>query len=110
MCRRRISVLTFSAMACSVGGIGMFGGSAVFAFYGVGAGIATAIIALALVLDLWLAALIVTAALFVVAGILALLGRGQVSKATNKPPTAAESVKADVEEVKQAVARERNSA
>lgn len=91
-------------------GIGMFGGSAVFAFYGVGAGIATAIIALALVLDLWLSALIVTAALFVLAGLLALIGKVQVSKATKNPPTATESVKADVDEVKQAVARERNQA
>ena len=91
-------------------GIGMFGGGAVFAFYGVGAGIATAIIALALVLDLWLSALIVTAALFLLAGLLALVGRGQVSKASEKPPTVGESVKADVDEVKQAVARERNHA
>ena len=91
-------------------GIGMFGGSAVLAFYGAGAGIATAIIALALVLDLWLSALIVTAALFVVAGLLALIGKTQVSKATKNPPTATESVKADVDEVKQAVARERNHA
>jgi hypothetical protein len=55
-------------------------------------------------MPLWLAALIVTVVLFAVAGILALLGKRQVSRAVPPEPEAAiESVKADVDEVKQAV-------
>jgi uncharacterized membrane protein YqjE len=85
-------------------GVGLFGGGGVLAMYGVGAMVATAIIALALVLPLWLAALIVTVALFLVAGILALLGKNQVTKAVPpQPQEAVTSVKADVDEVKHAV-------
>jgi uncharacterized membrane protein YqjE len=89
-------------------GIGLFGTGGVLAMYGVGALIATVIIALALFLPLWLAALIVTVALFLIAGILALIGKNQVTKAVPPEPKAAiESIKADVDEVKQAV-RERH--
>ncbi|SDT79427.1 phage holin family protein [Actinoplanes derwentensis] len=91
-------------------GAGLFGGAGVLAMYGVGAAIATGIIALDLVLPLWLAALIVTVVLFVIAGVLALLGKGQVSRAVPPEPSAAiESVKADVDEVKHAV-KERSRA
>ena len=76
----------------------------VLALYGVGALIATLIIVLDLFLPLWLAALIVTVVLFLVAGILALLGKKQVTKAVPPEPQAAiASVKADVDEVKHAV-------
>ena len=85
-------------------GVGLFGGSGVLAMYGVGALIATLIIVFDLFLPLWLAALIVTAALFLVAAILALLGKKQVTRATPaQPHEAIESVKADVDEVKHAV-------
>ena len=85
-------------------GVGLFGGGGVLAMYGVGALIATLIIVLELFLPLWLAALIVTVALFLVAGILALIGKQQVTKAVPPEPTAAiESVKADVDEVRHAV-------
>ena len=85
-------------------GVGLFGGASVLAMYGLGALIATLIIVFDLFLPLWLAALIVTVALFLVAGILALLGKKQVTKAAPPEPTAAiQSVKADVDEVKQAV-------
>ena len=85
-------------------GIGLFGGGGVLALYGVGALIATLII----VLDLLLAALAGRAdrhrVLFLVAGILALLGKKQVTKAVPPEPEAAiESVRADVDEVKHAV-------
>jgi uncharacterized membrane protein YqjE len=91
-------------------GIGLFGGGGVFAMYGVGALVATLIIVFDLFLDLWLAALIVTIALFVIAGALALLGKKQVTKAVPPEPKAAiDSVKADVDEVKQAV-KERSRA
>ena len=85
-------------------GIGLFGASGVLAVYGTGVAVATLVIVFDLFLPLWLAALIVTLALFVVAGILALIGKSQVGKAVPPGPKAAiESVKADVDEVKQAV-------
>jgi Flp pilus assembly protein TadB len=85
-------------------GVGLFGGGGVLALYGTGALVATGIIALALVLPLWLAALIVTVVLFLAAGVLALLGKKQVTKAVPPEPKAAiASVKADVDEVKHAV-------
>jgi uncharacterized membrane protein YqjE len=85
-------------------GIGLFGGGGVLAMYGVGALVATLIIVFDLFLPLWLAALIITVSLFVLAGILALIGKNQVTKAVPPEPSAAiESVKLDVDEVKQAV-------
>jgi uncharacterized membrane protein YqjE len=89
-------------------GIGLFGGGGVLAMYGVGAMIATLIVVFDLFLPLWLAALIVTVALFLIAGLLALLGKNQVSKAVPPEPSSAiASVKADVDEVKQAVKESR---
>ena len=91
-------------------GAGLFGGAGVLGMYGLGAAIATVVIALDVVLPLWLAALIVTVALFATAGLLALLGQRQLSRAVPSEPLAAiESVKADVDEVKHAV-KERSRA
>jgi uncharacterized membrane protein YqjE len=91
-------------------GIGLFGGGGVLALYGTGALIATLIIVFDLFLPLWLAALIVAVVLFAVAGIMALIGKKQVTKAVPPEPKAAiESVKLDVDEVKQAV-KERSRA
>ncbi|WP_433295134.1 phage holin family protein [Actinoplanes sp. CA-030573] len=85
-------------------GIGLFGTSGVLGLYGIGATIATLIIVFDIFLPLWLAALIWTVVLFAVAGVLALVGKSQVTKAVPPEPIAAiESVKADVDEVKQAV-------
>lgn len=78
-------------------GIGLFGGAGVVALYGVGALIATLILVLALVIAPWLAALIVTVVLFAVAGVLALVGKKNVAKATPaKPEQALEGLKQDV--------------
>jgi uncharacterized membrane protein YqjE len=82
-------------------GAGLFGGAGLFALYGIGCLVAAAILALAQPLSPWLAALIVAAALFVVAGIAALVGKREVSEAT--PPVPAEAisgVKRDVEILK----------
>lgn len=82
-------------------GAGLFGGAGLIALYGVGALIATIILALATFLDAWLAALIVTVVLFVIAGIVALVGKKQVSQATPAAPERTiDSVKRDVETVK----------
>lgn len=85
-------------------GIGLFGGAGTFAFYGFGALIATGILALALVLPAWLAALIVTVALFSCAGIMAIVGGRQLKRAVPPVPEAAASgLKADVDAFKGAV-------
>ncbi|MGC4807278.1 phage holin family protein [Micromonospora sp. DT233] len=85
-------------------GIGLFGGGGALAFYGLGALITAVILLLALVLPAWLAALIVAAALFLVAGILALVGKKQVSQAVPPVPAATvRSVRADVDTVTAAV-------
>jgi uncharacterized membrane protein YqjE len=82
-------------------GIGMFGGAGIVALYGVGALIATLILLLALAMDAWLAALIVTVVLFAIAGVLALLGKKQVDQATPMAPEmAVEGVKEDIATVK----------
>ena len=83
-------------------GGGLFGGAAMFGFVAFEAGVATAIIALGLVLDLWAAALIITGALLVIAAVLALLGRRQFGRATPAAPERAiASVRADVQEIKE---------
>jgi hypothetical protein len=85
-------------------GVGLFGGGGVLALYGVGALFATLIIVLDLFLPLWLAALIVTVVLFAAAGVLALLGKKQVTQAVPPEPSdAIASAKADVDEVKHAI-------
>lgn len=81
---------------------GMFGGAGVIALYGVGALTAAAILGLAIVLDAWLAALIVGGAYLALAGILALTGKKKVEQATPPvPEQAIESSKEDVEWTKQ---------
>jgi uncharacterized membrane protein YqjE len=85
-------------------GVGLFGGGGVLALYGLGALLATIIIVLDLMMPLWLAALIVAVVLFLAAGILALFGKKQLTRAVPpEPAQAIQSVKADVNEVKHAV-------
>ena len=82
-------------------GIGLFSGAGLMAFYGLGALIATAILVLALLVDAWVAALIVTIVLFVIAGVLALMGKKNVAQATPaKPEEAMAGLKQDVATVK----------
>ena len=64
------------------------------------------IIAIAGVIQPWLAALIVGLALFVVSGVAALMGRSRMRRATPlMPEQAVEGTKADVEEVKEGIHR-----
>ncbi|MER6418773.1 phage holin family protein [Streptomyces sp. NPDC001137] len=82
-------------------GGGLFGGAGLVGFLMLQAMVATAIAALAVPLPVWAAALIVTAALGVVAAVMALTGKKQVDQAG--PPTpeqTIDSVKADVTEIK----------
>ncbi|TCJ00547.1 phage holin family protein [Aeromicrobium sp. IC_218] len=82
-------------------GAGMFGGAGLVALYGLGVLIAAAVLGLAAAVDAWLAALIVAVVLFVVAGVLALVGKKNVDKAPSFPGNRVESVKADVEAAKE---------
>ncbi|MGW4463530.1 phage holin family protein [Micromonospora sp. NBC_01796] len=85
-------------------GVGLFGGGGALALYGLGALVATAILALDLVLPAWAAALIIAGVLFIGAGLLALIGKSQVTRAVPPVPSAAvKSVRADVDTVTAAV-------
>jgi membrane protein len=85
-------------------GVGLFGGSGVIALFGVACLLAAAIAGLALVLATWLAALIVGAALLAIAGVAVLVGRGQLKQATPAvPQQTVDSVKADVQAIKEGV-------
>lgn len=82
-------------------GAGMFGGTAVFGLYAVGALTATLILALSLAVAGWLAALIVTVLYAAIAGVLALIGKSRVRKGVPPvPERAVESVKEDVQVAK----------
>jgi membrane protein len=83
-------------------GSGMFGVSGITAFYAVGCLLACAIIAISGKVAPWLAALIIGAALLVIAGCAAALGRGRLRRAAPPVPSeAVASVRADVEEIKE---------
>lgn len=83
-------------------GAGLLGGATVLALYGGGAAVITIIAALALVWPGWLSALVVAAALFVTAGVLALLGRRQLKQAAPPiPEQAIGEVRQDVAEVRE---------
>lgn len=83
-------------------GAGMFGSAGLIAFFGLATLITTAILALALVVDAWLASLIVMVVLFVIAAVLALVGKKQVARGVPPAPERTiESVKRDVETVKE---------
>ncbi|GAA1322258.1 phage holin family protein [Pseudonocardia xinjiangensis] len=87
-------------------GAGLAGAGGIVALYGVAALIAAAIAGLALVLPLWLSALLIGVVLLIVAGVLALLGRNQLRGATPPvPEQAVDSVQRDVRTVKEAVQR-----
>jgi hypothetical protein len=87
-------------------GAGLFGGAGLFAFLGLAVLVATAVLALDLALPAWLAALIVAVVLFAVAGVLALVGKKDVEKASPPVPTQAiAGVQADIATVKQGLSR-----
>ncbi|MBM9623881.1 phage holin family protein [Streptomyces zhihengii] len=87
-------------------GGGLFGGAGLTAVLALQVLVATVVIALDLVWPLWLAALVVTAVLFVVAGVLALLGKKEVRKAGSPAPErTVDSVKADAARIKESAHR-----
>ncbi|KUI42300.1 hypothetical protein AU197_14375 [Mycobacterium sp. IS-1590] len=83
-------------------GAGLFSVAGLLAFFGAATLIAAGVAALSLVLPVWAAALIVAAVLFVIAGIAALVGRNQAREVTPAAPKTVETVKADIQELKDA--------
>ena len=82
-------------------GVGLFSAAGLFALFGLGTLVTTAIVALDLALPLWASALIVTGVLFAIAGIAALTGKKQVAEATPAAPEKAiAGVKQDVATIK----------
>ncbi len=87
-------------------GVGMFGGSGLIALYGLGCLIACAVLGISRVLAPWLSALVVGIALLAVAGIAALVGKSRLQRATPPmPQEAVQSVKTDVDEIKERARR-----
>nr|BFD96129.1 phage holin family protein [Kitasatospora sp. Xyl93] len=83
-------------------GGGLFGGAGLAGFLMAQALVATVIAALAVALPVWAAGLIVTAALGLVAAVLAVSGKKQVDRAGPAlPERTVENVKADVAEIKE---------
>ncbi|HEY2579822.1 MAG TPA: phage holin family protein [Streptosporangiaceae bacterium] len=83
-------------------GAGLLGGGGVLALYGLACLIAAAVAGLSVVLKIWAAALIVGAAVLVIAGLVALIGRRQFGQATPPvPEEAMTSTREVVHEVKE---------
>lgn len=87
-------------------GGGLFGGAGLVAVLALQAVVATAVIALDLVWPLWLSALVVTAVLCVVAGVLAAAGKKQIDRGTPPAPQqTVDNVKADIAQIKESAHR-----
>ncbi|MDI5904800.1 MULTISPECIES: phage holin family protein [Streptomyces] len=87
-------------------GGGLFGGAGLVGVLTLQALVATVIAALSLAVDVWVAALIVTGVLAAVTALMAALGKQQVSKASPPAPEqTADSVKADMAEIKERAQR-----
>ncbi|GAA2522272.1 phage holin family protein [Pilimelia columellifera] len=86
-------------------GAGLFGGAGAIALYGLGTLVAAAVLGVAAGgLALWLAALIVAAGLFLLAGVLVAVGRSQLRRASSPVPhDALSGLRADIDMVKTAV-------
>ncbi|HEX3286972.1 MAG TPA: phage holin family protein [Mycobacterium sp.] len=83
-------------------GAGLISVAGLLSVLGLATLIAAGVAALSLVLPVWAAAVIVAAVLFVAGGIAALLGRKQATEIGPPPKVSVESVKADIQEVKDA--------
>jgi Flp pilus assembly protein TadB len=81
-------------------GAGLFSVAGLLAFFGAAAVLAAVVAALSLVLEVWAAALIVGVVLFAAAGVAAMIGRKQAAEATPAAPKTVETVKADIQEIK----------
>jgi uncharacterized membrane protein YqjE len=98
----RLAQVEVSGKAKKAGiGAGLVGAAGLLALYGVGVLLACAVLALALAIDAWLAALVVGVVLLLAAGVAALIGKNRISDATPPlPERALSNVKNDVDAVK----------
>jgi Putative Actinobacterial Holin-X, holin superfamily III len=86
-----LAPLELKKKATSLGvGIGLGAGAAVFALLGLLWALATAIVAIALVVSVWAALLIMTGAFLIVAGIAGTLATGRLRRGT--PPVPEEAI------------------
>lgn len=82
-------------------GIGMFSVAGLLAFFAFGSIVATAILALSLVVDAWLAALIVAVVLLAGAAVAGMVGKNKVAEAgPPAPERAIQGLKEDIATVK----------
>jgi uncharacterized membrane protein len=90
-------------------GVGMFAGAAFVALFGLAFLFVTIMLVLVRIgVPAWLSALIVTVVLFVVAGVLALIGKKKFAAAQFVPKQSVEQVKSDIETIKADIARVRS--
>ncbi|EHR49823.1 Protein of unknown function (DUF1469) [Saccharomonospora marina XMU15] len=83
-------------------GAGLAGAAGVIAFFGAGTMLAAAVLALALVLPAWAAALVIGGGLLLLAGLIGLIGKGQVRRAGPPVPReAVDSVRKDIDTVRE---------
>ena len=83
-------------------GAGLFSAAGLIAVFGLGSLITAAIAALALVLPVWLGALIVAVVLFALAGIAGVISKKQLGQASPTPEMTVANIKQDINEVKDA--------
>jgi uncharacterized membrane protein YqjE len=83
-------------------GAGLISAAGLLAFLGLVTLIAAAVAALSLVLPVWAAAAIVAVVLFIAGGIAALFSRKQAEEVTPPVTVSADSMKADIKEIKEA--------
>lgn len=87
-------------------GAGLFGAAGIVALFGAGTLVTAAVLALDLVWSAWLAALVVGAALLLIAAVMGLAGKSQVTRAVPPAPTEAiDGVRKDVQTLKGGAAR-----
>ena len=86
-------------------GAASIGTAGVLAGYGMAVVLAGVVLLLALVLPAWIAAMIVGGALLLIAGVAALVAKGQFRKSSPMPSEAVEHAKEDVAVVKEAMKR-----
>ena len=102
--------LEFKDMVAKLGGgIGLFAGALFLGLVGVAFLFVTIVLGLvALGVPAWLSALIVTVVLFVVAGVLALMGKKKFAAVQFVPTKSVEHIKSDIETIKSDIARVRS--
>jgi MFS family permease len=87
-------------------GAGLFGAGGVVALAAFGAFVAGLVLLLGEAVAMWISAFIVAGGLLLVAGVMALIGKKQVTEAIPpKPEAAIDSVQADVAEIKERAQR-----